>query len=190
MTRWPRTCQGARVSWVLLLLLLAPGFAAAEPRVAAEAEAELAASPEAVRALLLDLEGFAAWFPTLVEWRVLERGEGQARVYGRQHLPWPVADRDYVARYRWWSEGGVFRLEAVGETGARPPPPEGVVRLERFRSEWRVAAAPGGGARTRYRAEGAVEGRLVRWLTRIAWRGETRRVLDGLAEALGEERPD
>ncbi|MGI9592612.1 MAG: SRPBCC family protein [Myxococcota bacterium] len=167
-------------------LALAPALGGAQEPIRAEAEAVLKASPADVRAVLLDLEGFARWFPTLVEWRVLSRGEREARVYGRQDFPWPAEDRDYVARYRWWSEGDVFLLEATGESGAEPAAPPGVVRLERFRSEWRVTPHASGGTLARYTAEGPVSGRLARWLATIAWRRETGRVLEGLARALRE----
>lgn len=176
-------------AWALGLaavLWCVPLRAAAEAPLQAEAERVLAAPPERVRAALLDLEGFGRWFPTVVEWRILSRGEREARVYGRQDFPWPAGDRDYVARYRWWSEGDAFRLEAVGESASAPPVPEGVIRIERFRSEWRLAPDPSGGTRTRYLAEGPVEGRLARWLAGIAWQHETRRVLDGLERELRE----
>jgi hypothetical protein len=169
---------------VVALLALASPAVGEEASLRTEAEELLVVPLEEVRAVLLDLDGFGRWFPTLVEWRVLSRGESEARIYGRQGFPWPADDRDYVARYRWWTEGEVFRLEAVGEIGAEPAAPPGVERLERFRSEWRVAPDPSGGTRTRYVAEGAVEGRLARWLAQIAWRSQTRRVVDALAGEL------
>ncbi len=176
--------------WALATALVwcSPHPTSAEPLLRAEAEGVLEASPERVRAVLLDLEGFGRWFPTLVDWRLLTRADAAARVYGRQAFPWPVNDRDYVARYRWWSEGEVFVLEAVGERGD-PPPPEGVTRLERFRSEWRIEPLGSGRTRARYVAEAPVEGRLSRWIANIAWRSQTRRVIDSLAREVERRGP-
>jgi uncharacterized protein YndB with AHSA1/START domain len=148
--------------------------------VSVEVTGTVPAEPAAVRAALLDLEGFARWFPALDAWRVLSREPGSALVHGRQALPWPVADRDYVVRYRWWDEpDGGFRLEAAGQRDAAPAPGAGTVRLERLRSEWRIAPAAGGGTRASYRYEGE-PGPLPAWVWRLAWRSRTRAVLDGL----------
>ena len=172
------------------------GGAAAEPPpdvdapVQVEVTGTLAAEPEAVRAVLLDLEGFARWFPALDEWRVLSREPGTALVYGRQALPWPVSDRDYVVRYRWQdSPDGSFRLEAVGRPDAGPAPSGGAVRLQRLRSEWRIGPDAGGGTRASYRYEGE-SGPLPAWVARRAWRSQTRAVLDGLARELERRAAD
>jgi carbon monoxide dehydrogenase subunit G len=156
------------------------GGAAAEPPpdvdapVQVEVTGTLAAEPEAVRAVLLDLEGFARWFPALDEWR----------------LPWPVSDRDYVVRYRWQdSPDGSFRLEAVGRPDAGPAPSGGAVRLQRLRSEWRIGPDAGGGTRASYRYEGE-SGPLPAWVARRAWRSQTRAVLDGLARELERRAAD
>ena len=147
-----------------------------------EVTGTLAAEPEAVRAVLLDLEGFARWFPALDEWRVLSREPGTALVYGRQALPWPVSDRDYVVRYRWEDRpNGTFRLEAVGRPDEGPAPGPDAVRLQRLRSEWRIGPNVGGGTRASYRYEGE-SGPLPSWVSRLAWRSQTRAVLDGLAD--------
>lgn len=149
----------------------------------------------AVRSVLLDLEGFGRWFPATAEWRVLDRPEpGRATVYGRQALPWPVADRDYVVEYRWGDEEGVFVLSAVALGRADPAAPPSVVRIERMRTEWRVESTPGGAA-VRYRYQGDVGGRLPEWVARTGWRSRTPVVIERLREeverraaAAGDER--
>lgn len=138
----------------------------------------------AVRSVLLDLEGFGRWFPATGAWRVLARtAEDAARVYGRQTFPWPVADRDYVVDYRWWDEAGAFVLLATALTDAEPTSPEGVVRVERMRTEWRVAAAPNGTA-VRYRYEGESLGPVPDWVARASWRSRTPLVIEGLRDEL------
>lgn len=143
---------------------------------------------EEVRVVLLDLEGFGRWFPRLREWRVLERDGDGARVYGRQTLPWPFRDRDYVVLYR-WRDGpdGSFFLEATGLADTAPAAPGGVARLESLRSLWTLTAD---GPRTRasYLYEGASAGRLLDWLATIGAEERTREVIDGLAEEVGRRR--
>jgi hypothetical protein len=168
-------------------LLAAAPVRAEEPlRVVVEGAFE--ASPAAARGVLLDLENFGRWFPWISEWRVLSRGADTAHVYGRQDVPWPGRDRDYVASYHWRSEGDVFLLEAVGVPGAEPKPPRGVTRIHTFRSEWRIESDGSGGTRARYTAEGPLDGSVQRWLARYQWRSHTRRVMEGLATELERTR--
>ena len=171
-------------AWAIALVALGLSPAAGAEPLSAGTEGRLAAPPERVEAVLLDLEGFGGWFPNLAEWRVLSRTADEVRVYGRQRFPWPASDRDYVARYRWWRSDGSFHLEAVGVETSDPPVPEDVVRLHDFRSEWRVWPDGAGGTRASYTAEGQVEGAVLRWLAGVAWRREARRVLDGLTGEL------
>ena len=138
-----------------------------------------------VRETLLALEAFGRWFPAISEWRVLERQDDSARVYGRQSLPWPVADRDYVVEYRWGDDATGFWLRAVAQRDAPPVAPSGVVRVERMQTEWRIEAAASGTS-VRYRFEGDAGGSLPEWAARVGWRSSTPRVLDGLRHELSE----
>ena len=147
----------------------------------AEASGSVAAPFTEVLETLLDLDHFPRWFPGLAEWRVLSRDASSAVVYGRQSLPWPFRDRDYVVVYRWWRNGSAFHLEATAQRNADPPTRDGVLRLESFRSEWQIRPGPGSGTRAQYSAEGPVEGRIVRWLESRNWRRHTHRVIDALA---------
>lgn len=144
-----------------------------------------------VRSVLLDLEGLGDWFPATEDWTVLRREPDSALVYGRQVLPWPVRDRDYVVRYRWRdTPEGEFALLAESVTGVGPAPREDAVRVLRLRSEWRIRAE--GPARTavRYHYAGDLGGSLPDWVARIGWQSQTGRVIDGLAEAVERVRPD
>jgi hypothetical protein len=182
--RWrgfhPRALALVTVVW---LIPVAAPAGADEPLVVV-VDGVLDASPADVRRVLLDLDEFAEWFPWLAEWRVLSKTDSGAQVYGRQDVPWPGRDRDYVAQYRWWSEEEVFFLEAVGTPDAVPPAPRGVDRVEQFRSEWRIEPDESGGTRARYTAEGPLAGPVRRLLDRYAWRRHSRRVLDGLEAQL------
>lgn len=142
---------------------------------------------EEVRAVLLDLEAFRVWFPALREWRVLVRRDTSAEVYGRQRLPWPFSDRDYVVRYRWTDDEEGLDLEAVGQSGASPGAPDGVVRVERLRSEWRVSP-DGDSARVQYAYEGDHDLPLPRaFLTRL-WERHGDRVVSALAGEVERRR--
>lgn len=147
-----------------------------------EVAGDVAAPLAAVREVLLDFERFPRWFPATAEFRVLERpAPDTARVHGTQALPWPVGDRDYVVVYRWWDDDGVFVLRAIAEADVDPPPAQGVVRVERMRTEWQIAAVPGGTA-VRYHYQGDTGGSLPSWLARFGWRSSTGLVIDGLRE--------
>ena len=144
-----------------------------------------------VRSVLLDLEGFGRWFPSTAEWRVLERGAGEAVVYGRQALPWPVQDRDYVVRYRWRDEPeGDFVLEATSVTGIGPDPPDGVVRAVAVWSRWRLRAGEGGRTDVHYHYRGDQGGRLPDWVAQAGWESQTWRVIQGLADEVARVGAD
>jgi len=177
---------------VQLALLLSCGFGACVAAAANESElveVEVAGTVDAaagdVVAVLMDLERFAEWFPSLSRWQVLERDDETALVYGRQDLPWPVADRDYVVEYRWTTQpDGAFRLDAEGRSGVGPSPQADTVRLEQLHSVWLVRPE-GVRAAVRYVYRGAPGGRLPDWVSRIGWRSHAGILLEQLeAETL------
>ncbi len=182
----------AMSAFIGAVFLVAAASAAAEDPPGTGPQVKVAGLIEApldeVRGVLLDLERFGRWFPRTSEWRVLERDATGARVYGRQTLPWPLRDRDYVVDYRWWDgpDGG-FRLEATGLSDAAPAAPERVVRIDSLRSLWTLSAE---GPRTRasYLYEGPSVGRLLDWLARIGAEERTRDVIDGLADEVARRR--
>lgn len=184
-------------SWIRRLLALAPlglpalASAQADPPDPLPSAVVVARTLDAplsrVRSVLMDLERFGDWFPSISEWSVLSRDGDSAVVYGRQSFPWPVRDRDYVVRYRWSPTGAeVFLLTALALADAAPRSPPRTVRAEDFRTEWRLEPTGAAGAQTlaSYRYEGRDEGLFLRWAARLGWRSGAQRVLDGLAEEL------
>jgi hypothetical protein len=129
---------------------------------------EILASPDEVCTVLRDLESFPRWFPAIEEWRLLapERRDPAASVvpvYGRQLGPGPVADRDYVVHYRFFSSpDGGCELEANAIAEAEPSPVGSVVRIESMRTRW-VAAPSENGARVSYTVEIA-PGPIPEWV--------------------------
>jgi hypothetical protein len=143
-----------------------------------------------VRAVLLDLPRFGDWYPAIGAWRVLERSGDVALVHGRQDLPWPVSDRDYVVRYRWWQDTQQrFFLEAVALVDAPPAPEDGVVRIEAMRTVWRLEAS-GGQTAVLYTYQGEVGMPLPDWAAQAGWRSQTKRVIEGLADEVSRRTPD
>jgi hypothetical protein len=201
---WRRAMPGAGVFrggvWMLVSLLAcglslvatagddgATGAESAE-LVEVDVEGVVGAPMEVVRAVLLDLEGFPRWYPATGLWQVLERGPASALVYGRQSLPWPIADRDYVVRYSWRSEPeGDFVLVARLVTDMGPEPGGGVVRVPYLLTEWRIRPHREGTAVV-YRYRGHPGGSLPVWAMRAGWRSQTGRVIDGLREEVERVR--
>ena len=126
--------------------------------------------------VLLDLDGFQRWFPALREWRVLSRGRRKALVYGRQELPWPLRDRDYVVEYRWRESSDTqFSLTAVARPGADPPPERDVRRLEEMTTVWRLVAR-GEETQTSYVYRGPLDLALPDWVVEAAWKAHSAKV--------------
>ncbi|MDG2305571.1 MAG: hypothetical protein P8R42_13200 [Candidatus Binatia bacterium] len=155
---------------------------AEEPPLFVEVIGKIDAPLAAVRKTLLDLDGFGAWFPSTDEWRVLARTQESATVHGRLGLPWPVDDRDYVARYSWAdTEDRGFVLEAVAVVDAAPKPADGVVRVEEMHTTWNLEPL-GTETAVRYVYAGSLGGRLPDWVARIGWEMQTGILMDALAE--------
>jgi uncharacterized protein YndB with AHSA1/START domain len=147
-----------------------------------EVEGKIAHPLGAVSAVLLDLDGFQRWFPALRDWRVLSRGKEIAVVYGRQELPWPLRDRDYVVEYQWRATLNTeFILKAVARPGADPPPRSGVLRLEEMTTEWRLIAR-GDETTARYSYRGPVDVPLPDGIVQAVWEAHSAKVIEALAD--------
>ena len=145
-------------------------------------EGEIAHPLRDVSDVLLDLDGFLRWFPALREWRVLSRGKENTLVYGRQMLPWPLHDRDYVVEYRWRAESDAeFILRAVARPGAGPSPPSGVLRLEEMTTVWRLVAH-GDATVASYTYRGRVDVPLPDRIIEAAWEAHSAKVIEALAD--------
>ena len=145
-------------------------------------EGEIAHRLSEVTDVLLDLDGFEGWFPALRKWRVLSRGKEKALVYGRQELPWPLHDRDYVVEYRWRAaRDGEFSLRAVALAGADPPPEVGVERLETMTTVWRLMARDDETAAS-YAYRGPLNVPLPDGIVEAAWKAHSAKIIEALAD--------
>jgi hypothetical protein len=110
------------------------------------AEAIVPAPPEAVLAHLVEFEAMPARVPHLSQARVLARASDQAVVYLYFHLPWPLSDRDYSARYRWQREADGRIVVDVEDAEHEGPPPGRAVRVRDTRACFVLAPSDGGRA--------------------------------------------
>jgi uncharacterized protein YndB with AHSA1/START domain len=112
-------------------------------------EGEIAAPIDRVIAHLTDFPSLTKWMPRVAELRVLERGAGEAVVYFRIDLPWPISDRDWTLRYRWQRDGGRFVMTWC-DAPDRGPPRGRAVRVAPMRGYWELVATADGKTRARY----------------------------------------
>lgn len=113
-----------------------------------------------VRAVLEDLEAFPLWASRLHTWQVSAQAGPEAIVYGRHDFPWPIRDRDYVVRYRWWSDQGRFLIEARAVSDANRPAEKGVIRISDMHTTWEVEARKSDVSFVRYTYRGGLGGSL------------------------------
>lgn len=112
-------------------------------------EGEIAAPLARVIAHLTDFPSLRTGMPRVAELRVLEQRDGEAVVYFRFDLPWPISDRDWTLRYRWRRDGDRFVMTWV-DANDRGPPPGGAVRVSPMRGYWELEATAAGTTRARY----------------------------------------
>lgn len=130
------------------------------------AEGDLPASPERVRAVLLDYQSHPKWVRHLAESRVLDRGEDSLDVYQRLALPL-ISDRDFTLHVTWGAspEGLWIRFAAVTDRGPAPKP--GIVRVTVHEGSWMLRPIDGGRAtHAVYRFHLDLGGSLPGWMSK------------------------
>lgn len=133
-------------------------------------EGEIAAPLDRVVAHLTDFASLPRYVPRLAELRVLSRGAGEAIVYFRFDLPWPISDRDWTVRYRWQRQGDRFVM-VWSDANDRGPPPTHAVRVAPMRGRWELEATRRGTTHARYVFLAELGGSLPRSVTeQTAWK--------------------
>jgi len=94
--------------------------------------------------------------------------------------PFPLTDRDYVAKYTRTIEGDVRRYRWVPVTNAAAPPTDEHVRLPKFEGEWVLTPHPRG-TRVTYLWQGEIEGSLPTAAYETAWKKAGHEALKDLA---------
>ena len=130
------------------------------------------ASAEAIFHRIGNFEGLPKMFPWLDRVSVLERDEHSALVYFHYDLPWPLSDRSYTARHRWWTEPSgtiVLDVEGANELG---PPAAGDVQVERVLTRIVMTPlAPGTSSEVEYLFRADLAGMLPRAVrAQTAWK--------------------
>jgi len=134
------------------------------PGIELAAEADIAATPERVRRVLIDYPSHQRWQKHLKENRVLARGDGFLDVYQRLDLPL-IDDRDFTLHVTWGDEGGLLwmRFAAANERG--PAPVKGVVRVTQHEGGWRLEpTGRGTGTHAVYRFYLDLAGSFPAWM--------------------------
>ena len=135
------------------------------------ARGRVEAAPEAIFHRIGDFEGLPNVFPWLATVRVLERGDQTALVYFRYDLPWPLSDRSYTARHRWWTEpDGTIVLDVEGDNEIGPPAGD-TITIERLRTRIVLRPAEGTATDVEYLFRADLAGMLPRTVrAQTAWK--------------------
>jgi hypothetical protein len=150
-----------------------------------EAVAEIARPIDAVIAHLTDFEGAKKFIPRVAEIRLLKRADGEALVYYRFDLPWPISDRDWTVRYRFSRAADGSFLMVWSDANAEGPPPGRAVRVQLVRGLWSLEATPQGTTRARYSFATDFGGHLPQSVVdQTAWR-QPLGTIEGVRKALG-----
>jgi hypothetical protein len=136
--------------------------------------AELPAAMEKVAAVLMDFQRYKDLFaPAVRSAKVLEAGEGSARVHFVWAYPFPFKNRDAVVLYRSEkSEAGPFVLSWRTDPRPRPEDPKEGVRIERVNGETRVEPLGPSRCRVIYTYLGDLGGKFPAWAQEKAWKEE------------------
>lgn len=135
---------------------------------------------ERVKEALLDLEKYRDWIPSLSVWDITKKSDSEVHAYGRHDLPWPMDDRDYNVRYRWKSQpDGSFIIEAKSVPEG-PAPIDGVIRLRRVHSLWKLVPIRSDVTQVSYTYNGDLGGKVPDAVKQSAWKSEPPDLIHGL----------
>ncbi len=120
---------------------------------------------------------------------VLERDAQGALIHSHIHINAPfISDRDVVTRVEFdfdpTSKTHVVRWRATDEG---PPPPDGVIRLDRSDGSWTFLPSPDGKTRAIYTSHTEIAGALPAWLLNGFMSNTMVESVTGLREALQRE---
>lgn len=144
---------------------------AEDGRIWGLADAEIDAPIDRVIAHLVDFGSLSRHVPRLATSRVLRQSAGEAMVYFRLNLPWPLSDREWTARYVYARErSGEFRMLWT-DANDLGPSAAGLVRVSPVRGAWLLKSTPTGTTRAQFVFLSELGGHLPRVVVeQTAWR--------------------
>jgi hypothetical protein len=103
-----------------------------------EAQMTVNASIDSVKATLLDIKNLKNWNYKTLESKLLKKiNDSVLIVYMRNHLGWPLQDRDNIARISVHQLKSSIRIDIVPEKNYLKPI-SGIVRVEKFKGSWEL----------------------------------------------------
>jgi hypothetical protein len=143
------------------------------------------AAPKDVFALITDIPRYSKLLSHLEKAEVLKSTASEAVVYFKFDFPWPIADRDYVAAYKWEQKGDSFVIKWQDANYWRPDVPKGVVRIEKVRGSWTLDLKSDGTTAATYIFLADYGGELPEWAKKDAHKGEPTELFKVLKKGLG-----
>ncbi|MEM6707424.1 MAG: START domain-containing protein [Pseudomonadota bacterium] len=145
---------------------------------------------EALVALVRDTEACPSWAHLCKSSRVVEEtSETDMLVYTLNDIPWPVSDRDAVARVEWRRDADTGRV--VMTATAVPSPvegPSGAVRLTNAVTEWRFLPLADGRVAVESEAHVDPGGPMPAWLINRMLLDAPYKTLTNMREILSDGR--
>lgn len=155
------------------------------------ATATLDASLDEVIHVLTDVENACAWAPCETSRVVRIVDSRDAIVYGRTDMAWPFSDRDFLLRISLSeaSNGGV-RLDVRSVQEPSVPENQGVVRIKRMRSLYKVTPVGEDRVRVDFRTEVRVGGAMPEWFASETAAEDAIKSMKGLKRQIKKRREE
>ncbi len=130
---------------------------------------EIEAQTSSLVALVMDLPNCKNWAAMCKEARTEERlSDTESYVYTRNDVPFPVRDRDVVARVRWEYDAQTGRVSMYSKaTKGRFPKQKGVIRVEDAVTHWHFIPLENSKVRVESYAHIDPNGATPAWLTNM-----------------------
>ena len=136
---------------------------------AIRAQMEIEAETASLVALVMDLPNCSKWAAMCKEARIHERlSDTESYVYTLNDVPFPVRDRDVIARVKWVYDAESGKVSMLSHaTKDKYPKTKGVIRVEEAVSQWHFTPLPGGMVLVESFAHVDPNGATPAWLTNM-----------------------
>jgi len=125
-------------------------------------------SPEAAKALLLDLPTYTKWQHNCIKSSLLQKNSADDIVgISLTDAPWPVQDREAIVRTKVVEENGSIILNMTA-TPDFTKPTSGVVRVPKMTGFWKITSKGDGAIEVLQQVHASPGGRIPDWLANSA----------------------